>query len=253
MRIRCLCLAFLMSAVPIAVSNAQTLTRDSAGTALVETRLGGVEPRATFVLSTRPTVVVAAGDTEAAHQARRPTSAVRLADGRIAVFDGATLTIKMYDKDGRFNSSIGGRGTLPGQFSGSGVLLEWGRDGGMMFLEGRVGRVSFFDNGLHLHHVSQFKWAASATARPMGRLTDGSILVELYQPASGVKGSVVRDTITYARFTDQGAFVDSLVTVLGSEMYMTGPVESRGLPFGRAGCRSSCRRGRLLLRGWLVL
>lgn len=42
--------------------------------------------------------------------------AVRLSDGRIVVADGDALVLRVYDADGRYLSSMGGRGGGPGEF-----------------------------------------------------------------------------------------------------------------------------------------
>jgi hypothetical protein len=69
-----------------------------------------------WTLSERPVVQIGVVEGEEAYQLHNAVSAVRLTDGRIAVLNAGTQQLRFFDARGRFQKSVGGRGSGPGEF-----------------------------------------------------------------------------------------------------------------------------------------
>lgn len=88
--------------------------RDSAGVVIVEsdvTRIGASCP-----LAAEPAVVIGSADRGEEYELYHVFGAAQLSDGRIALVDGASNQLRIYDAQGRFLMSSGRAGGGPGEF-----------------------------------------------------------------------------------------------------------------------------------------
>jgi hypothetical protein len=92
---------------------AQT-SRDSAGVLIVENTRPAWSDSERVWLATNPRLVIG-NNTDSAYRFRQVRGVMLLADGRIAVADGASLQLRMFSPQGRFLSVSAGKGTGPGQ------------------------------------------------------------------------------------------------------------------------------------------
>lgn len=100
--------------------------RDSAGVAIVEnTREGAWAEEGGWTAEEVLTIGEAAGDPS--YQFGQIVALDVMSDGRIAVLDGQVQRIQIYGSDGRYERTIGGPGSGPGEFSGAPATLLVGR------------------------------------------------------------------------------------------------------------------------------
>lgn len=97
-------------------------TRDSAGILIAENVRPAWTERERVQLADKPRLAIGNG-TDSAYRFRQIRGVMRLADGRIAVTDGASLQLRLYDTAGRFVSKAAGKGTEPGQI----MSMNWVR------------------------------------------------------------------------------------------------------------------------------
>jgi hypothetical protein len=130
-------------------------TRDSAGIQIVANdRPVWWSAQDVPRLAASPSLVI--GDRpESDYVLSRVAGAARLSDGRIVVADGGSLQLKVFDSEGEFVSSVGGRGDGPGEFR---QLVAFGTlAGDTMFAQSGPGTVTFFDpDGGFLRRVNVF-------------------------------------------------------------------------------------------------
>ena len=100
---------------------AQT-SRDSAGVLIVENTRPAWSDSERVWLATNPRLVIG-NNTDSAYRFRQVRGVMLLADGRIAVADGASLQLRMFSPQGRFLSVSAGKGTGPGQL----LNMHWVR------------------------------------------------------------------------------------------------------------------------------
>jgi hypothetical protein len=92
---------------------AQT-SRDSAGVLIVENTRPAWSDSERVWLATNPRLVIG-NNTDSAYRFQQVRGVMLLADGRIAVADGASLQLRMFTPQGRFLSVSAGKGTGSGQ------------------------------------------------------------------------------------------------------------------------------------------
>jgi hypothetical protein len=100
---------------------AQT-SRDSAGVLIVENTRPDWSDSERVWVATNPRLVIG-NNTDSAYRFRQVRGVMLLADGRIAVADGASLQLRMFSPQGRFLSVSAGKGTGPGQL----LNMHWVR------------------------------------------------------------------------------------------------------------------------------
>jgi hypothetical protein len=176
-------------------------------------------------------------------------AAARLDDGRIVVANSGTHEIRYFDPAGKHLFSIGRRGEGPGEFRQITNLLRY-PGGTLMVYDAILRRGTLLDPDGRVTRLVDF--ARSGPARPfgpVGRLTDGSIVVlfgstRSYSGASGV----VRDTLELGRFADDGTFLGIVGRVPGGEAFVVAGVGPFRLPFGHPGPTVAVRDSVILTR-----
>ena len=92
---------------------AQTRVRDSAGVRIVETTAADAP---VWTVRATPELTIGAVDGPPQYEFSGIVTAIRLADGRIVIADGASREIRFFGTDGRHQMSVGRRGNGPGEF-----------------------------------------------------------------------------------------------------------------------------------------
>ena len=100
---------------------AQT-SRDSAGVLIIENTRPAWSDSERLWLATNPRLAIG-NNTDSAYRFRQVRGVMLLADGRIAVADGASLQLRMFSPQGRFLSVSAGKGTGSGQL----LNMHWVR------------------------------------------------------------------------------------------------------------------------------
>ena len=185
-------------------------------------------------LASSPTVEIGGGADPAGDLAG-VVAAVKLGDGRIAIAEQSTASIKLFDTRGRFVRSIGRKGGGPGEFSAI-TRLGLLKGDSLAVYDGLRGTLSVFDTTGKLARTSRLVTGMGGL-RLEGMLADGTmILTRGYNPRFSRTSRLERDSISYVTATPGAEALDTIVTVPGSEIYLFAGAEfsSRNpLPFGK--------------------
>lgn len=131
-----------LSACGDAAPDRSFTVRDSAGVAIAET-IGSVPAPGAFALSPEPVLQIGALEGENAYLFGRVRGAVRLSDGRIAVLDDRAGEVRLFDSDGRYVRTLGGRGDGPGEFDSPAFLGVLPSDT-LVVVDAAVRRINLF-------------------------------------------------------------------------------------------------------------
>ncbi len=186
------------------------------------------------MLTASPSMEIGGGDASSGALSG-VVAAVRLRDGRVAIAEQSTSSIKLFDARGRFVRSIGRRGSGPGEFSAITRLVLLTGDT-IAAYDGLRGTLSVFDTTGKLARTTRLV-SGMGGLQLTGMLADGTmILTRGYNPMFSRTSRLERDSISYVTATSGTERLDTIVTVPGSDVYLfAGPdFSSRNpLPFGR--------------------
>ena len=162
-------------------------------------------------------------------------AAVRLSDGRIAIAEQSTRSVKLFDARGRFVRSIGRQGSGPGEFSSITRLALLPGDT-IVAYDGLRGTLSVFDTTGRLARTSRLVTGMGGL-QLSGLLGNGTmVLTRGYNPMFSRASRLERDSISYVTARPGSEALDTLVTVPGTDIYLFAGADfsSRNpLPFGR--------------------
>lgn len=203
-------------------------TRDSAGITIVENSGTGWPAGQGWTLSAEPVVQLGGAADDPALDFGRVTGALLLADGGIAVANGATSEVRLFGADGTHRSSSGRSGSGPGEYTA--IAGMWKGAGDSLLVldimvrrltvlgpDGGVGR-SFALGGMGGSMVPSSDGTVSF-AIPAGVLADGSMLglSQSFQINAAREGAF-RDSVPAVRYGPDGAVRDTLGWFPGIEM-----------------------------------
>jgi hypothetical protein len=207
--------------------------RDSAGIQIVENSrpaLSGVRawrlsPKPFLEIGSRASDVGAAQDS--LYELLRVNGIARLSDGRVAVANDGSLTIRFYDQTGKFVSFAGRQGQGPGEFQ---QLLRMTQIDGDTLVVTDNGEVEYFSGAGRF--VRRGAHSGAETARfhfPLGWFEDGSYLSADYgTPTAPPPAGRRIVTAALLRVSADGARVDTLGSMPQSEQTFDGRT-----PYGR--------------------
>ncbi len=191
--------------------------RDSAGVRVVRyTRTA--RPLAMWTLGDRPLLETGASGDEGS-QLATVRGVVRLSGGRIAVANGATHDIRVFDHDGRFVRALGREGAGPGEFKSLTRLMRAGDT--LVGIDGDTRAHVFTVTGTLLRSLRPARRAGSRGARRVGLGTAGTSYVVVINGAP--RAEEQQQTITYT-VTRSNAEGDSLLPLLTFPGYRASPI-----------------------------
>ena len=214
----------------------RAVVRDSAGITIVENSVPLWRDEEEWRLTAEPVVQIGVVMGAPEYQLHNVVGATRLADGRIAVANGSSGEIRLYDPSGRFISLAGRPGEGPGEFGSLGMLFRLGDS--LVAYDYQLRRLSIFDDeGTFARSFTLEVPPGRSGLSPRGALADRTLLVSTIRifVHDEAKPGVSRDTALYLRYDFDGALVDSigrfpgvqhLVRVNGEAMSVS------SLPFG---------------------
>ncbi len=146
--------------------------------------------------------------------------ALVLPDGRIAVADGGSNTIRLFNADGSFDSMFGGEGQGPGEFERISTL-HFHQPDELWVYDGRALRLSIFRTNGELVETTSFRSEAGFPEVYIGRFSDGHHAVAWITQTARAQDVVTPDPIEVGRFDPDGhlaevVFEDSGMRRLGS-------------------------------------
>ncbi len=196
--------------------------RDSAGVEIVESRAAAGLDAAAWSVDAPPLLEIGVEEGSTEYQFSRVEGAVRLPGGRIVVADAGSREIRFFDSEGHFLSASGRRGDAPGEYR---QIIALG--------EGPGDSIWVFDYGVRRFTVltEDGRVARTLTLDPtlsnvgaVGRLADGSFVVREFWWAGGGGGEIRlglrRDPAALARYSPDGATLDTIGLFLGREVYI---------------------------------
>lgn len=140
---------------------------------------------------------------------------IRLRDGGLAVLDGLSAEVRVFDAEGRFRGSLGSRGDGPGEFQAPVTVAELEGDTLAVF-DPRPRRITRFAPDGSLGRITTLSdeqaFTADARFRPDGRLVVQSHYTTDPDGAPPPFGSInlVRDTVVLRLFDAEGQVADTL-------------------------------------------
>ena len=200
----------------------QTATiRDSAGISIVESTLPAWRESDALALDTTPVVDIGGTD-EPDYDLVQVGDALRLSDGRIAVFVNATANLRIYDSTGAHLLTAGRSGVGPGEFRAVETVERIAGDTILAYdyLLRRMNVIT--PDGEVVDSRGFMPTGQRAFLQPLARLSDGSWFTQaqIFSAGDHVAGTR-RDSLTLLRVS---AGLDSVVDTIGrfpsTEMYI---------------------------------
>ena len=192
-------------------SSAATVTsRD--GIRIVESKATDADTTNGWVISPKPVLSIGVEDGAEQYQFSRVGGVVRLDDGRIAVGDGGSSQLRLYDSSGTFISATGRGGQGPGEFARFSSPRIWRASGGELLInDSGNGRINVFGSG------GVYRRAIKLAAAPTGPrvflmdvFADGSLLAMAPEGGGRLDASVVGPLppmkFAYLRYAPNGEY-----------------------------------------------
>jgi hypothetical protein len=204
---------------------------DSAGIRIVTNVL---PTNVAATIASSPTLDIGGGD-DAAGALAGVMGAVRLGDGRVAIAEQSTRSIKLFDAKGRFVRTIGRQGAGPGEFT-SLVRLDLLPGDSLAAYDGLRATLTVFDTIGRVGRTERLP-AGPGGLSLNGVLGDGTmVLSRAYNVMFSRTSRPERDPITYVAVRPQSRVVDTIADVAGTDMFLFAGEDfssRRELPFGR--------------------
>jgi len=196
-------------------------SRDSAGVRIVESVAAAWGSAPHWSVGSSPEVSVGATDTEE-DQLHRVGGAAVLSDGGIAIGNGGTSQVRLYDRSGALRQIVGQQGEGPGDFSRYTSIPLWTTSGGRIVADAGANRLNVFEStGRLLQTVHLQSQPVAPLAYPVGLLADGSVLATaLPSSLQGAPGAVLETRAIFLRFDSAGQFKNVIVDAPGRPRYV---------------------------------
>lgn len=186
--------------------------RDSAGVRIVENRGPSWPANESWRVSSEPTFDLDSQDDDDLYRLASPR---RLPDGRVAVYNGGSCEVRIYDETARLLEAWGRCGEGPGEFDALRGFWSW-RGDSLLIVDQRPARVSIFD---HTGRLGRTAMVPTDEDLPLpsvqGVLADGSlVLTGVRDPAGRPTPGVdtAQTTLAVAQSLDQPPTVLGIFT-----------------------------------------
>jgi hypothetical protein len=172
---------------------------------------------------------------EAAAELSGVIGAARLADGRLAIAEHGTRSIKLFDATGRFVRAMGRLGQGPGEFT-SLARLDLLAGDSLAAYDVMRATLTVFDTAGRIGRSERLPAGPGGLALT-GVLGDGTlVLARAYNTVFARTSRVERDPIIYVALRPPSPAVDTIAEVAGTDMYLFAEEDfssRREVPFGR--------------------
>ncbi|NNL31113.1 MAG: hypothetical protein HKO77_08830, partial [Gemmatimonadetes bacterium] len=211
-----------------------TLT-DSAGVTIVQNSDPAPEARMAWAVSAEPRVDIGGLNAEEAYQLFRAFDARFLSDGRLAVVNGGSAQIMLYDEQGQHLATWGGEGDGPGEFRNPFRLSPWPGDS-LAVWDSQLRRLSVLDPGGGFGRQVQVAQSEfSGLIQWHAAFSDGTSFISHQDIFAEAPSTGLRRHPTSAVLLDQdGEVLSELPPQPGDEVYVEASedrVEVMRLPF----------------------
>ena len=183
--------------------------RDSAGIRIVESSQPAVAANRMWRLAPQPVLQIGSTDGDSVYEFLRIMGVTRLRDGRIAVANQGTNTIRFFDAQGKYLSAFGRSGEGPGEFL---QILNFRVFAGDSFAVADVNRVNYYSAQGEYARTIAFVAPPRPRIYVMAFLTDGSYLGLPSRPGSRTEPQGGRwvDSVTLMRVGPGPSMLDTL-------------------------------------------
>lgn len=185
---------------------------DSAGITIIDN--GVLADGPDLLADSTPVLEIGVAEGEDAYQLFQITDAKRLSDGTIAVTNGGTRELRIYEADGAHRATAGGPGQGPGEFTYPSSLVILAGD--TIQVQDFLDRVYFAPDGSFVRRETRdrgaFQEAVGGFPEGGAWLADGTYLVRLHEPSQGRPrpGPLYRPPTTLGRVPSDLSRVDTL-------------------------------------------
>jgi hypothetical protein len=205
-----------------APASSEFQSRDSAGITISESFGPAWAEGAGWRIGPDPQVRLGVLDGDPALQFDGITGLVRLEDGTIVVADGGAQEVRFFTPDGRLQSTGGGEGEGPGEFTWLSDL-GMGSGGSIWAYDFSLRRVTWLDETGAVEGITTLG-PEPPILNPVGPLPDGTFLLKQLWGATEIAGAneegFRRDPVAFVRFAQDGALLDTLGLFPGREVVL---------------------------------
>lgn len=209
---------------------------DSMGIRIVTSQQAAWTVDTGWSVSPEPTVEIGLLEGDPPYLFDQIGDVARLPDGRLAIADGGSGEIRLFDRSGRHVLTLGGLGDGPGEFRGVPSFVAW-RDSILAF-DGTLARLTLFDLAGNLVETTAVEPTGSSL-HPLrmyslgGRVGEDLAMVAGSYPADmQPQPTVYWDSLPTLRYSREGALLDSIGEFSGMDTYST-ETRAGSLTFGR--------------------
>ena len=198
------------------------VVRDSAGVTIVENAGLAEVGELAWTVSESSQVSIGVVDGDPDYQLYQVQDVLRLDDGRILVANAGSGEIRVYDAEGTYLASWGGRGEGPGEFAHTTSIGLWPGTDSVAIWDLRLSRMSLFDRDgtfgrtERFGHTGGLQRARSVWPLPSGRLVLMDLEYGDLSEAGGMKRVPERFVVTEA----DGSLVSEVGEFPGMETWM---------------------------------
>lgn len=208
-RIRLCFTVMLLAVMACRPSGSETtpgsVVRDSAGVRIVENMGPAWGEGEAWSLSEEPLLEIGVIEGPTPHMFSRIRAPRRLADGSIALIDGASRELRVFDRAGRHVRSMGREGEGPGEFQTP--IRLWATEDSLVVWDATARRASVYSTEGQLervfqlaHHPGEYR-----PADLRGIFDDGDVLASAAPPLDGrVRSGARWSTYLLLRFPPEG-------------------------------------------------
>lgn len=205
-------LVVLASCAPAGDTPPGLVVRDSAGITLVDSPAPReAEP---WRLDPEPVLVIGMAEGEEPYLLSGVGDALLLADGGVALVDGASRQLRLYGSDGGFRAAAGGPGEGPGEFRQLNAPLLGEADGGFSLWDPGLRRITRLTAELSLEETILPEPVEGASGMLLrGRFRDGTLLMSEVRQAASLASGPFRDTLRLHRVDPNGRPLNPLAAL----------------------------------------
>lgn len=187
--------------------------RDSTGVRIVESHHPGWDADGGWAVSTEPVLHIGESDGEETLQFFNVTGGLRFSDGRIAILNSGSKTVRIIGADGRLIAEFGGSGDGPGEFRSLGSIHRLPGDTLLIWDGGRPG-FSLFTSSGEFVRSQRLTPPGAERLRGVEPLPDGRLVVKTYASPLTQRGDrgvgIHRDSAPLFLFSRSGELLGTI-------------------------------------------
>ncbi|MEX0891557.1 MAG: hypothetical protein WEB88_05245 [Gemmatimonadota bacterium] len=196
-------------------------TRDSAGITIVTSSRAATESPLAWRVPSEPRVTLGADPTDPAGQFHRIRGAAVLADGTLAVLDGATLELRLFNPDGTHRRTVGGAGDGPGEFRQPHLVPGRGSDAVVIYDRQRARLTAVAADGQVMAVRTVDLPPRERNAELLGLLPDGKLVFRRTVGYVGLPVGVWEAESVAFVLVDSAGRAHTVASPVGRRMYYT--------------------------------